>query len=79
LGPAGYKVSFIGHSIGLELIERPIIARDGNDCIEAGMTFALEPKMVFEDQFAVGIESVFLVTENGHRSISRVPVEVFVC
>jgi Xaa-Pro aminopeptidase len=43
------------------------------------MTFALEPKMVFENQFSAGVESVFLVTENGSRLISKVPVEVFVC
>lgn len=79
LGPLGYKVSFIGHGIGLELIEGPIIARNKKDRLEPGMTFALEPKMVFENEFAAGIESVFLVTETGHRLISQVPVEVFIC
>jgi len=29
------------------------------------MTLALEPKMVFINEFTVGIESVFMVTENG--------------
>ena len=28
------------------------------------MTFALEPKLVYENEFAAGVESVFLVTEN---------------
>jgi Xaa-Pro aminopeptidase len=79
LGPPGYKVSFIGHGIGLELIEGPIIAKNKNDRLEPGMVFALEPKMVFENEFAAGIESVFLVTDDGHRLISHVPVEVFIC
>lgn len=79
LGPPGYKVSFIGHGIGLELIEGPIIARNKKDKLKPGMTFALEPKMVFENEFAAGIESVFLVTDEGHRLISQVPVEVFIC
>ncbi len=79
LGPPGYKVSFIGHGIGLELIERPIIAKGRKDRLEKGMTFALEPKMVFEGEFAAGIESVVLVTETGSSLISKVPVDVFIC
>lgn len=79
LGPPGYKVSFIGHGIGLELIEPPIIAKGRKDRLEKGMTFALEPKMVFEGEFAAGIESVVLVTETGFNLISKVPVDVFIC
>ena len=79
LGPAGNKVRFIGHGIGLELIEPPMIAPNSEQPLEAGMTFALEPKLVFENEFAVGVESVFTVTEKGHRLISKVPVEIFLC
>jgi len=79
LGPPGFKVQFIGHGIGLELIEQPIISTKEPSLLEAGMTFALEPKMVFKNRFSAGVESVFTVTETGHRMISQVPVEVFVC
>ena len=79
LGTPDHRVSFIGHGIGLELIEPYILARNRNHQLEAGMTFALEPKMVYENEFAAGVESVFLVTESGSRLISKVPVEVFVC
>jgi Xaa-Pro aminopeptidase len=79
LGPPGYKVTFIGHGMGLELIEPPIVADGKEDPLEPGMTFALEPKMVFKDEFAAGIESVLLVTDSGCRLISQVPVEIFIC
>jgi len=79
LGPPGHKVSFIGHGIGLEIVEPYIIARNRNDRLAPGMTFALEPKFVHENEFTAGIESVFVVTENGSRLISKVPVEVFIC
>ena len=79
LGPPGHKVSFIGHGIGLELIEPYIMAQKRNHLLEAGMTFALEPKMVYENEFSAGVESVFLVTETGARLISKATVEVFVC
>lgn len=79
LGTPGHKVSFIGHGIGLELIEPYIMAKNRNHQLEPGMTFALEPKFVYENEFSAGVESVFLVTASGSRLISKVPVEVFVC
>ena len=79
LGAPGHKVSFIGHGIGLEIIEPYIIARNRRDELEPGMTLALEPKFVCENQFTAGVESVFVVTEIGSRLISKVPVEIFIC
>ena len=79
LGVRGHKMSFIGHGIGLEIVEPPIIARNRKECLEPGMVFALEPKFVYENEFCAGIESVFRVTQTGSKLISRAPVEVFVC
>ena len=79
LGPPGHKVSFIGHGIGLEIVEPPFIANNRKDILKPGMTFALEPKILFENEFSAGVESVFAVTDTGARLISKVPVEVFVC
>ena len=58
-------------------MEPPIIAKNRGILLEPGMVFALEPKMVFENKFSAGIESVFCVTETGARLISKVPVEIF--
>jgi Xaa-Pro aminopeptidase len=79
LGPPGANVRFVGHGIGLELVEPPYIAAGKDDLLEAGMTLALEPKFCFPNQFAAGIESVVRVTETGASLISRVPVDVFIC
>ena len=79
LGIPGYKVSFVGHGVGLELVELPLIARGRETVLEPGMTVALEPKLVFENRFIAGIESVFLVTKTGARLLSKVPPQVFIC
>ncbi|MGE5255504.1 MAG: M24 family metallopeptidase [Hyphomicrobiales bacterium] len=79
LGPPGNRVNFIGHGIGLELVEPPIIARGRDVQLEDGMVFALEPKLVYANEFAAGVESVFQVTPAGGRLISKVPVEIFIC
>ena len=78
LGVPGHQVSFIGHGIGYELVEPPFIARGREEILLPGMVFALEPKFVFKDQFCAGIESVFLLTHDGLRLISKIPVSVFV-
>jgi Xaa-Pro aminopeptidase len=78
LGSANHRVSFIGHGIGLELVEQPVVARGRSQCLMPGMTLALEPKLLFENEFSAGIEDVILVTETGCRTLTRVPSEVFV-
>ncbi|MCZ7661784.1 MAG: Xaa-Pro peptidase family protein [Thermoleophilia bacterium] len=70
-GAAGYghmfmgmhpkQVSFIGHGIGLEVDELPVIARGVEAVLEEGQVIALEPKLVFPDEGAVGIEDSFVV------------------
>ncbi len=78
LGPPGYKVSFVGHGIGLDLVEQPIISIKNKTLLQPGMTLAIEPKINFINEFGVGIESVFTVTETGCRIISRVPKKIFI-
>lgn len=71
----GYKneqVKFIGHGIGLELDEWPILAKGMKTPILPGMTFAIEPKLVFAEG-AVGTESSFVMTENGPEYLSKTP------
>jgi Xaa-Pro dipeptidase len=57
-------LAFVGHGIGIELDELPIIGHGFKTPLEAGMVFALEPKFTFTDG-AVGIENTYLVTQDG--------------
>ena len=70
MGPPVYKTRFIGHGIGLEIDEYPFIAQNHDYPLEAGMTFALEPKMVFPGEGAVGIENTFAVGEGGSEKLT---------
>ncbi|WP_371380061.1 M24 family metallopeptidase [Sporomusa aerivorans] len=74
----GYKddqVKFIGHGIGLELDEWPIMAKGLVAPIMPGMTFALEPKFVFPEG-AIGIENSYVMTEKGPESLSITPTTI---
>lgn len=76
MGWGDERVSFVGHGIGLEIDELPLLARGWDEPLEAGMVFALEPKFVFPEVGAVGIENSYLVTGNGVERLTSAPEEL---
>ncbi|MBD1371922.1 aminopeptidase P family protein [Hazenella sp. IB182357] len=64
------QAKFVGHGVGLELDELPILANGFDQPLEVGMVIAIEPKFTFPDQGVVGIENTYLVTENGLESLT---------
>jgi hypothetical protein len=52
---------FIGHGIGIEVNELPVIAPRSRDILTAGNVIACEPKFVIPEVGAVGIENTYLV------------------
>ena len=79
LGLPDLKSRFIGHGIGLELVENPILARGRDILLKPGMVFAIEPKFIFNHEFAAGIESVVHVMENNSRFLSCTENKIFFC
>ncbi len=79
LGLSGIKSIFIGHGIGLELVENPIISKGRKDILKSGMVFVIEPKFIFKNRFTAGIESVIQITNQGAYLLSTTPHEVFIC
>lgn len=70
------QVGFIGHGIGIELNELPVINAKSKDIIAENMTFALEPKFVIPHVGAVGVENTYLVTQNGLVNLTPFPEEI---
>ncbi len=79
LGLPDLKSIFIGHGTGLELVENPIISKGKKDILKPGMVFAVEPKFIFKNRFAAGIESVLQITDKGACFLSTTPHEIFIC
>jgi len=65
MGYGERKVRFVGHGLGLEIDEYPILAPQFNQRLEPGMVIALEPMFVFPDKGIVGLEDDYLVTATG--------------
>jgi len=72
-GFMGYPqpVPFIGHGLGLELDELPLVSRKSPHVLRPGMVIALEPKFILPGEGLAGIENSFLVTETGLEKLTR--------
>ncbi len=77
LGPPGLQTRFIAHGIGLELNELPFIAQGRSYPLEEGMTFAVEPKIVFPGEGSAGIENTVVVTEDGCEILTPTSENIF--
>ncbi|MGC8658475.1 MAG: M24 family metallopeptidase [Desulfomonilaceae bacterium] len=81
-GPAarfmGYPlaVPFVGHGVGLELDELPVLGRKSRHVLEPGMVIALEPKFILPGKGLAGIENTFVVGEDGMKKLTRFGDEI---
>jgi Xaa-Pro dipeptidase len=66
------QVKFVGHGLGLEIDEFPIIAPGFVDTLTEGMVIALEPKFVFPGKGVVGLEDDYLVTASGVERLTLI-------
>tara|TARA_B100000900_G_scaffold164859_1_gene139921 strand:- start:874 stop:2130 length:1257 start_codon:yes stop_codon:yes gene_type:complete len=56
--------NFLGHSVGLELDETPVIAKGFDRPLRNGGIMAIEPKVIYADG-CIGTEDTFVRTRNG--------------
>lgn len=70
------QVSFIGHGVGIELNEPPVIMAKSKDVLEENMTLAIEPKFVIPHVGAVGVENTYVVKKEGLENITIYPEEI---
>ena len=68
---------FVGHGLGIEINEAPVIAPRSRDVLQEGMCIALEPKFVIPGTGAVGIENTYVVRASGPMEcITGAPEEI---
>lgn len=58
------QVGFVGHGVGLEVDEWPVIGPGSDRILAEGMVIAVEPKFVFPDG-PIGVENTFVVRPDG--------------
>lgn len=72
------QAKFIGHGVGLEINEPPVITPRSKDTLLSGMTIALEPKFVLPGIGAVGIENTYIVHDEELENITQCEEKIIV-
>ena len=70
MGFGDLRANFLGHGVGLQIDEMPVLAEGFDEPLVAGMVVALEPKKGIAGVGMVGIEDTFVIEPEGARSIT---------
>lgn len=70
------QAKFVGHGIGIQINELPVLTPRSKEVLLPNMVFALEPKFVIPSVGAVGVENSFLVTEEGVEKLTLFNEEI---
>ena len=76
MGAGPQRVRFLGHGVGMEIDELPVLAPGFDGPLEEGNVIAVEPKFVFPGRGAVGIENMYAVTADGFETMTTAPEEL---
>lgn len=74
IGAKGYGANFghgLGHGVGVEIHELPMVSKRGETRMEPGMVITDEPGIYIPDFGGVRIEDLLTVTEDGCRLLSH--------
>ena len=72
-GYGDYFIHGLGHGVGLDIHEKPMIVSSSQDILDVGSVFTLEPGNYIPDWGGVRIEDIFIMEENGPKRLSRAP------
>jgi Xaa-Pro aminopeptidase len=73
MGVGATKMRFIGHGVGLELDELPILADGIPGHIPEGAVVAVEPKVVLPGYGVLGEENTYHVSSPGVKQLTKAP------
>jgi len=72
------RVRFLGHGVGLELDEMPVLAEKIDVSLEPGSVLAVEPKAFLRSVGPVGVENTYVVKDGGCEALCGTPDEIIV-
>jgi Xaa-Pro aminopeptidase len=70
MGFGSRRANFLGHGVGLQIDEPPVLAEGFDEPLAEGMALALEPKKGVPGVGMVGTENTYVVTAQGGRSLT---------
>lgn len=67
---------FVGHGVGIQVNELPVLAPRSKAILAEGNVIAIEPKFVIPGFGAIGIENTYVVTPAGLERLTDAPEEI---
>ncbi len=61
----------LGHGVGLEVHEEPIISSKNERCLKKGMVVTNEPGIYLPGMYGIRIEDTVLITDNGCEVLTK--------
>ena len=71
------EMQMLGHQIGIDCHEFPMVNKASDFVMKPGMVFASEPKMWIQDEMYMRVEDIILVTEDGAEFLTNFPRDMF--
>jgi Xaa-Pro aminopeptidase len=78
-GLDGYSRPSLGHGIGLEVYDPPVIRANEDVRLQPGMVLNVEAPFYELGFGGVQVEDTLLVTDSGFEYLAQYPHELFVC
>lgn len=68
----------LGHGVGMEVHEQPVLARTSKQTLEKGDVVTIEPGVYLPGKGGVRIEDMVLVTGSGYRNLTKMPKNLLI-
>ncbi len=67
---AKYFIHSLGHNLGMEIHERPILSQKSEDILKENALTTIEPGIYFKNKFGIRYEDTFLITKTGSINLT---------
>lgn len=78
LGLGNYFVHGLGHGVGIEIHEAPVIGPSNGSPLAPGNVITIEPGAYLPGKFGIRIEDLLVVEKGGKRDLTKFPRELIV-
>jgi len=65
-----YFIHSLGHNLGMEIHERPILSQRSEDTLKENALTTIEPGLYFKNKFGIRYEDTFLITKTGSINLT---------
>jgi len=67
----------LGHGIGVEIHDEPIISPSNEAKLEKGMVITIEPGIYIPNKYGVRLEQAVLVTKDGYEVLNNTKIDFY--